>query len=147
MPAAASPPKARLRFSPPSDIRQATVRIADSLFQYNNAETNETADDADPDRDGRGDIREPGVIYVRFAQPVIVNNVFLDNHDALSGGDDAAAISADVNSLNYLNVADWGRSTAQRTLSCNTRTTPARWCATTAWRTTTSTAWWSAAER
>ena len=57
----------------PIDIRQATVRIADSLFQYNTCST--TTDD----RNGRGDIDQAAVIYVRFAQPVIVNNVIRDN--------------------------------------------------------------------
>jgi len=52
----------------------------------------------------RGSILDAAVIYVRFSQPVIVNNVFRDNQGA-------DAISIDVNSLNGLNVSDWGRST------------------------------------
>ena len=91
----------------PIDIRQATVRIADSLFQYNTCST--TTDD----RNGRGDIEQAAVIYVRFAQPVIVNNVIRDNQNAAAtdDADEVAAISVDVNSLNSLNVPDWGRST------------------------------------
>ncbi len=80
----------------PVEIRQATVRIADSLFQHNMATTA-------GDRNGRGSMLDPAVIYVCFSQPVIVNNVFRDN--------EAEAISIDVNSLNGLNVPDWGRST------------------------------------
>ena len=45
----------------PVDIRQATVRIADSLFRYNQAET-----DPGDQRNGRGEIRDPGVIYASF---------------------------------------------------------------------------------
>ena len=92
----------------PVDIRQATVRIADSLFQYNTCST--TTDD----RNGLGDIEQAAVIYVRFSQPVIVNNVIRDNQDttaATDDSDDVAAISVDVNSLNSVNVPDWGRST------------------------------------
>ena len=91
----------------PIDIRQATVRIADSLFQNNTSST--TTDD----RNGRGDIEQAAVIYVRFAQPVIVNNVIEDNQNAAAtdDADEVAAISVDVNSLNSLNVPDWGRST------------------------------------
>ena len=53
------------------------------------------------------------MIYVRFAQPVIVNNVIEDNQNAAAtdDADEVAAISVDVNSLNSLNVPDWGRST------------------------------------
>ena len=81
----------------PIDIRQATVRIADSLFQHNTGHAPPATATA------AARILDPAVIYVRFSQPVIVNNVFRDNQ--------AEAISMDVNSLNWLNVADWGRST------------------------------------
>ena len=74
----------------PVEIRQATVRIADSLFQYNAAST--TTDD----RNGRGAITQAAVIYGIFCQPVLVNNVIRDNQ--------GAAISFDVNSLNSLQV-------------------------------------------
>jgi hypothetical protein len=80
----------------PIDIRQATVRVVNSLFQYNTAGTS-------GDRNGRGAVEQPGLIHVRFAQPVIAGNTFLDNL--------APLISIDVNSLNALNVSDWGRAT------------------------------------
>ena len=64
------------------------MRIADSLFQYNDAST--TTDD----RNGHGQITQAAVIYGIFCQPVLVNNVILDNQ--------GAAISFNVNSLNSL---------------------------------------------
>ncbi|MBN1394825.1 MAG: pre-peptidase C-terminal domain-containing protein, partial [Pirellulales bacterium] len=82
----------------PVEIRQATVRITNTLFENN------TAQEAG-NRNGRGEIDEPALIYVLFSQPVIAGNTFLNN--------DAPLVSIDVNSLSYLNVADWGRSTGE----------------------------------
>ncbi len=82
----------------PVDVRQATVRITNTLFQNNTAHTAEN-------RNGRGEIEEPAVIHVLFSQPVIAGNTFIDNL--------APVVSIDVNSLNYLNVADWGRATRE----------------------------------
>ncbi|MCG2683351.1 MAG: GEVED domain-containing protein, partial [Planctomycetales bacterium] len=83
----------------PIDIRQATVRVTNTLFQDNTAHT--TAGN----RNGRGVITDPAVIHVLFSQPVIAGNTFVDNQ--------APVVSIDVNSLNYLNVADWGRATGK----------------------------------
>ncbi len=95
------------RFAP-VDIRQATVRITNTTFHDNTA----VAAAANDNRNGRGQIVEPGIIYVQFAQPVIANNVFVDNSKNRDGTTNAAAaISIDVNSLNSLSVPDWGRST------------------------------------
>ncbi len=82
----------------PIDIRQATVRVTNTLFQDNTAHTA-------GDRNGRGEITDPAVIHVLFSQPVITGNTFIDNL--------APVVSIDVNSLNYLNVADWGRATGE----------------------------------
>ncbi len=82
----------------PIEIRQATVRVADSLFQDNTCSTTD-------DRNGRGSVSQSSVIYVLFSQPVIVNNTIRDNT--------AAAVCIDVNALNADNVADWGRSTGE----------------------------------
>ncbi|MCE5267692.1 MAG: pre-peptidase C-terminal domain-containing protein, partial [Planctomycetaceae bacterium] len=85
----------------PIEMRQATVRVANSLFENNAAST--TANDTDPDRNGRGQILQAAVIYGTFSQPILVNNIIRDNQ--------GAAISLDVNSLNSLSIADWGRCT------------------------------------
>src|SRR5208283_701377 len=66
----------------------------------------------DPDRNGRG-TNGPATIWVLGAQPVIVDNTFLDN-DLDRGGttsDGSPVISIDVNSLNSDLINDWGRAT------------------------------------
>ena len=78
------------------EIYQATVRIADSVLE-NNAGGADTTN-----RNGRGS-NAAATIYVLGAQPVIVNNIFRKN-----AGD---VISINANSLNAVNVPDWGRST------------------------------------
>jgi hypothetical protein len=82
----------------PVEIRQAEVRITNSVFQNNRATA--TSDD----RNGRGDLPAATVIQIRGAQPVLVNNVLLNNT--------AIAMSTDPNSLTSFQVQDWGRSTA-----------------------------------
>lgn len=79
----------------PIEIRQAHVRIANTRFENNGA-------NSAGDRNGRGFIT-PATIYVRGAQPVIVNNRFVNNQGHV--------VSIDVNSLNAWEVPDWGRST------------------------------------
>jgi len=79
----------------PIEIRQAHVRIANTRFENNAA-------NSAGDRNGRGFIT-PATIYVRGAQPVIVNNRFVNNQGHV--------VSIDVNSLNAWEVPDWGRST------------------------------------
>jgi len=88
---------------------QAQLRVADSLIE-------DSADGAaagtDTDRAGRGS-NGAATIYVLGAQPVIVDNTFLNN-DLDRGGkisDGAAAISIDVNSLDSNLINDWGRAT------------------------------------
>ena len=77
------------------EIHQAHVRVTNSTL------TDNAAGGAD-DRNGRGS-SAPATIFVRGAQPVIVNNVFQDNA--------AAAININVNSLGKDRVPDWGRCT------------------------------------
>ncbi|MGQ9504528.1 MAG: GEVED domain-containing protein [Thermogutta sp.] len=79
----------------PIEIRQAHVRIANTRFENNGA-------NSAGDRNGRGFIK-PATIYVRGAQPVIVNNLFMNNQGHV--------VSIDVNALNAWEVPDWGRST------------------------------------
>lgn len=79
----------------PIEIRQAHVRIANTRFENNAA-------NSAGDRNGRGFIT-PATIYVRGAQPVIVNNRFINNQGHV--------VSIDVNALNAWEVPDWGRST------------------------------------
>jgi len=88
----------------PIEIQQATVRVANTLFQNNaDGHANQIDDDgAFGNRDGlQGN--SAATIFVRGAQPVIIDNTFIDN-----GG---AMISVNANALNNLIVPDWGRST------------------------------------
>lgn len=79
------------------EIRQADVRIANSEFEFN---ADGTGGQAPADRFGRG-FNEAATIFVRGAQPVILNNAV---HD-----DESAFININVNSLtSELNV-DTGR--------------------------------------
>ncbi|MDA1052306.1 MAG: DVUA0089 family protein [Planctomycetota bacterium] len=82
----------------PIELQQSTARIAHSTFENNGSGT---GGQAGFDRAGRG-FNRPATIFVRGAQPVIVDNDFL--------GSLGAAISIDVNSLNRQSVRDPGRS-------------------------------------
>ncbi|REK17934.1 MAG: hypothetical protein DWQ37_05280 [Planctomycetota bacterium] len=79
----------------PIEIHQAAVRVTNSTFDQNDLP-------GGGNRSGRG-AADGAVIYVRGAQPVILNNLFKNN-------DGGAVISANVNSLNSRRVDDWGRS-------------------------------------
>jgi len=79
----------------PVEIQQAQVRVANSVFEHNTG-------DIDPgNRDGHGPV-SAATMFVRGAQPVIINNVIRDNP--------SPAISINVNALNSNYVVDWGRS-------------------------------------
>ncbi|KAA5544554.1 hypothetical protein FYK55_09550 [Roseiconus nitratireducens] len=80
------------------ELHQADLRLANSRIEFN--------------ADGRGSVNgsrvgrmdnAPGVVFVRGSQPVLVGNEFLNN--------DSAAITVDLNSLNYYEVSDHGRAT------------------------------------
>ena len=92
------------------EIRQATVRVADSLLEYNADGWRGTP--TTPTATAAAD-NGPATIFVRGAQPVIVDNIFLNNDldPRRHASDGAAVISIDVNSLNSDLINDWGRST------------------------------------
>jgi hypothetical protein len=92
------------------EIHQAQARITNSVFQFN---ADGSGGQADPDRLGRGP-NDESVIFVRGAQPVILNNVIrdnvsFDNNGNLADNGNAAAISIDVNSLNHVITPDLGQ--------------------------------------
>ena len=80
----------------PVEIQQADVRIADTLFQNN------ASGAASTDRNGLLG-NDGATIFVRGAQPVIVDNEFLNNQGYI--------ISVNANALNNNIVPDWGDST------------------------------------
>ena len=80
------------------EIHQAEARIANSVFHDNASGVGPTI----TPRSGRGTNSE-AVIFVRGAQPVIIQNVLHDN--------EAPAISINVNALNNRQITDLGRST------------------------------------
>ncbi len=81
------------------EAHQADLRLTHSRIE-NNAIGNATTTDAD--RGGRG-TNNDAAVFVRGAQPVIVDNIIANNK--------GAAISVNVNALNGNSVTDWGRST------------------------------------
>jgi len=86
------------------EIHQADARVANSVLEFN-ADGFQPVDN-DPQsiesRFGRG-FNRPASIFVRGAQPVLLNNILRHNL--------GPAISVNVNSLNADLVNDWGRST------------------------------------
>ncbi|MDO4557718.1 MAG: hypothetical protein Q4C47_02000, partial [Planctomycetia bacterium] len=110
---AESPSAGVYRSFNPIEVYQATARITHTRFEYNQA-VDSTADRAGTEYgtttgdNGQSDsdtYRNNGVVYVRGSQPVISENLFVNN--------DGAAISIDVNSLTSDTLNDWGRSTSQ----------------------------------
>ncbi len=85
----------------PIEILQADVRIAHSTIADNASGTLNGGTDYTI-RDGVG-FNGAATIFVRGAQPVIVDNIITDN-----GG---AAISINPDALNYVSLLDGGRST------------------------------------
>ncbi|MCC7334890.1 MAG: pre-peptidase C-terminal domain-containing protein [Pirellulaceae bacterium] len=81
------------------EVHQADLRLAHSRLE-SNATGSRTSTDAD--RGGRGQ-NSPGTIFVRGAQPIIVDNIFSNNL--------GPAMSFDVSSLNSVSLQDHGRST------------------------------------
>ena len=86
----------------PIEIHQAEVRLTNSIIELN--ADGDAASDNDPERNGMG-TNAAAAIFVRGAQPVIVNNTIIDNQ-----GD---AISINANSLDADINTDWGRSTGR----------------------------------
>ncbi|GAA5506096.1 tandem-95 repeat protein [Novipirellula caenicola] len=79
----------------PIEVHQAELRIANSVIKDNAANVNGT-------RNGRG-ASQAATIYVRGAQPIIVNNMIVDNA--------GTAISINANALRFETQVDAGRST------------------------------------
>lgn len=91
----------------PIEIHQATGRISDTVFENNASGVGGTADAY---REGRFP-NSAGTIFVRSAQPVILNNTFKNNI--------GAGININAEALNSTAIVDLGRSTglAERELS------------------------------
>ena len=85
------------RFNP-IEIHQAEVRVANSVLEQNQSGL------ASTNRNGRGTNAQAS-IFVRGAQPIIVNNIIRNSF--------GAAISINVNALNWFEVYDTGRSTGR----------------------------------
>ena len=81
------------------EIHQADVRLANSVVEYN---ADGQAGQGPADRFGRG-YNEPATIFVRGAQPIIVNNVIQHN--------DEIALTINANSFTSDLLPDIGRST------------------------------------
>ena len=80
------------------ELHQAQARIANSRIEDNDDGVGATT----TSRSGRG-TNSPGAIFVRGAQPIIVDNIIQRNL--------GAAINIDANSLDYSLVDDRGRAT------------------------------------
>jgi hypothetical protein len=79
-------------------IHEADARVANSLFEFNASGTGGT----DGDRNNR-ETNGAATIFVRGAQPIIVNNDFSNNRGSV--------ISIDANALKEIGVVDTGAST------------------------------------
>ena len=88
------------------EIHQAEARVTNSAFADNDGGL---GGQGPARREGRGD-NDAAVIFVRGAQPVIVNNQIYGTATG-SVADPAAAISINANALNHFIVTDQGRST------------------------------------
>ncbi len=88
------------------EVQQGGLRVANSRFEMNDDGRSfiNNSDDVRADRVGRG-INASGTIFVRGAQPVIVNTDFIDGK--------GAAMSFDINSFSFVEVTDHGRSTGE----------------------------------
>ncbi|QDU25765.1 hypothetical protein ETAA8_08360 [Anatilimnocola aggregata] len=82
------------------EIQQAKVRVANSRFEFN--ASGASGSQTTGDRAGRG-TNDNATIFVRGAQPVIINNTALSNSGAF--------ISINVNALNSQQLTDFGRQT------------------------------------
>jgi len=94
------------------EVHQADFRLTNSVIE-NNAEG--VGGQGPIDRFGRG-YNRPATIFVRGAQPVIVDNVFRDNntlYDPTKSSESlqSPVITINANSLIHDNLVDFGRST------------------------------------
>lgn len=93
----------------PLEIYQATARVTNSTFEFNG---NGVGGQAPLARFGYG-FNDAAAIFVRGAQPIIVNNQFRHNNKTAINGPATfnAAISINANALNSTFLFDTGRST------------------------------------
>ncbi|MAR10467.1 MAG: hypothetical protein CL681_10895 [Blastopirellula sp.] len=80
------------------EIHQAQARVTNTVFEFNDVGVGGQGDDR---RNGRG-FNEEGTLFVRHAQPVLLNNTIRSN--------EAAAMNINVNALNSVYMTDFGRS-------------------------------------
>lgn len=78
------------------EVHQAEFRISNSILENN------ASGQTGSNRNGRGS-NDDATIFVRGAQPIILDNIFRDN--------EGTVVSIDANSLNYKFKGDYGRST------------------------------------
>ena len=88
------------------EVHHAQLRLTNSTLEQN---AGGTGGQGQATRDGRT-ANESAAIFIRDAQPIIVNNV-IRNNQAVDTEPAASAISIDVNSLNWHRIVDWGRAT------------------------------------
>lgn len=86
------------------EVHQGDLRVANSRFEDNSDGRNfvNDIDDVRTGRVGRGD-NASGTIFARGAQPIIVNNDFLNGKGPV--------MSFDINSFTFAEEVDYGRST------------------------------------
>ncbi|MCA9218425.1 MAG: NF038122 family metalloprotease, partial [Planctomycetales bacterium] len=84
------------------EVRQGHLRLSNSDLENN---ANGRGGQAAPGRVGRG-VNGEGVIFVRGARPIILDNIFRDNTGFYS-----SVVNIDVNSLDQQLFQDYGRST------------------------------------
>lgn len=93
----------------PIEVHQANARIANSTLEQNASGLGTGALEAT--RDGRGN-HDAATIFVKGAQPVIINNIIRNNATtSLTAPRNTAAISIDANSMKAVPVQDLGRET------------------------------------
>ena len=83
------------------EVHQGQLRLANSRLEINQ-DGREFIDGNQLDRAGRGE-NASGTVFVRGAQPVVVNNDFLNGQGPV--------LTFDVNSMTWEEIADRGRST------------------------------------
>ncbi|WP_154898260.1 Calx-beta domain-containing protein [Gimesia maris] len=86
----------------PIEVHLADLRLTNSVFENNAGGFDTDEQNNFDDRNGRG-INESATIFVRDAQPIIVNNTFRNNAGTV--------LSIDVNSLNSEFHEDYGTTT------------------------------------
>lgn len=87
------------------EVHQARLRLTNSILEKN------ASGRATDDRNGRGTNKD-AVIFVRGAQPIIVNNIIRNNNlDRLGSAAPTNVISINANALNSDSLQDYGRST------------------------------------